>query len=112
MRTEGRTDGRTDRHDKANSSFSHAPKNVVEPGNHRWKNNTMQGFCMVFISKATDTHLEYIILIAFPLLRYVYFRERVQTLRLYVHYLSYEYVFHYNFIIILLVGYTLTGNDV
>jgi hypothetical protein len=38
------------------------------------------------ITKATDTHTKYLILIAFP--RQQWLRERASILRLYVHYLA------------------------
>jgi hypothetical protein len=44
-----------------------------------------------WITKATDTHSEYVILIAFP--RQQWLRERASVLRLYVHCLS---TFHLN----------------
>jgi hypothetical protein len=43
---------------------------------------------LYWITKATDTHSEYVILLSFP--RQQWLRERVSMLRLYVHCLSYN----------------------
>jgi hypothetical protein len=43
------------------------------------------------LTKATDTHSEYVILIAFP--EQLWFRERTSMLRLYVHCLSFSYLY-------------------
>ena len=56
----------------------------VEPG-HRWNCNTAHALC-ICITTATDTHSEYVILLAFP--RQPWLRERASMLHLYVHCLS------------------------
>jgi len=56
-------------------------KNIVQPGRPQ-----MTIWCMHitrWINEVTDTHSEYVILIAFPLLQWL--RERASMLRLYVH---------------------------
>jgi len=61
-----------------------------------WKNSVppempqiMSMHIACWITKATDTHSEYIILIAFPLQQWI--RERASMLRSYVHSLSSTY---------------------
>ena len=44
-----------------------------------------------WLTKATDTHSEYVILIAFP--EQLWFRERASTLRLYIHFLYFSYLY-------------------
>ena len=63
-------------------------KNMLEPDRPQMKIRRMR--IEYWITKATDTHSEYIILISFPLLQWL--RERASILRLYTHCLScYQY---------------------
>jgi hypothetical protein len=60
-------------------------KNMLQPDKPQVKIRRMR--FASFITKATDTHSEYIIFIAFPLEQLL--RERASILRLYVHCLSF-----------------------
>jgi hypothetical protein len=59
-------------------------KNTVEWGRPQMTIRRKRVTC--WITKATDTHIEYVILIAFP--RWQWLHERASMLRLYVHFLS------------------------
>ena len=59
-------------------------KNIVEPGGSHKTIWRMHFAC--WITKATDTHSEYVIFIAFP--RQQWLRERALLLHVYVHCLS------------------------
>ena len=60
-------------------------KNSVPPD----RSQMMRMYIACWITKATDTHSEYVILIAFPLQQWL--RERASMLRSYVHSLSSTY---------------------
>jgi hypothetical protein len=59
-------------------------KNMVQPDRPQMEIRRMRFAC--WVTKATDTHSEYVILIAFP--RQQWLRERASFLRLYVHCLA------------------------
>ena len=59
-------------------------QNMVEPDRPQMTIRRMRFAC--WVTKATDTHSEYIILIAFPLQQWL--RERASILHLYVYCLS------------------------
>jgi hypothetical protein len=61
-------------------------RNIVEPG--RPQMTIWRTHIACWISKATKTHSQYVILFAFPLQQRL--QERASVLRLYVHWLSYS----------------------
>jgi len=73
-------------HPRVNSSGYEMWKIWYNQAGHRWQNGNVYALFMMDTTNATDTHSEYVTLIAFPLQKWL--NERASVLLLYVHCLS------------------------